>query len=1099
MKRKLLLFFVGLFFVPALLLAQEKTITGRVTAETDKSPLPGVSVKIKETNQGVTTNDIGSYSISAQIGQTLVFSYIGSNTKELIVGQENVINVQLELNETTLNEVVVVGFGKQKRANLTGAVSTVDVQKTFETRPITDPVRALQGTVPGLTITTPSGDLGTNPTIRLRGARGSINTGSTGAQPLILVDNVEVPSLQMINPNDIASVSVLKDAASTSIYGTRAAWGVILITTKSGSRDTPSRITYTNNIALQKPTKTPKIADAAAGARMALDAALRRNPSQPFYSSLGVRFDELAIQKMQEWENQYGGQDLGPEMVEGRDFEVRDGALFFYRPWDAPGMYMKDFTPQQNHNLSINGGSDKINYNMGFGYLNQDGILKVNPDQYDRYNLNLAVNASVNKWLDVRTKVLYSNSTLTKPYSYNGDTYDPWFYLYRWPKTFPYGTYQGQPFRNAITDVEQANMTSTKSNMTRLTIGGTAKILPGLTMDADYTYTKLNDLEHIVGGSAKGWNYWNGNPMTLETYTTPAHDRVRKNSSWEDRHVFNAYGNYAKEYGDHAFKALLGTNLEVFQNGNHFSQQMGLMDPSKGEFGLATGAQTVGGRVRHWSTLGYFGRINYSFQNKFLLELNGRYDGSSRFPVNDKWAFFSSLSAGYILSQEKFMEFAKPYLSFLKIRGSYGSVGNQNVGENVFLPVMPAYSTSDLAGQWLIGDAFMPTFQNPRAVSETLTWERVTTTDFGLDANFFNDKVNLSFDWYNRTVSDMLSAGLTLPSSFGATAPVLNAGKMQTKGWELTIGYNHTFSNGLNISATGQLSDFTEKVTEFPGNSTKIFTQTIASSPVYKGQVSGEIWGYVTDRFFTRNDFQQDANGNLLTDERGRYILIDGIPSQRRFEGTSPWFFYGPGDIKYKDLNGDGVITDGENTVGNPGDQKVIGNSTPRWQYGYRMDFSYKGFDFGFFLQGVGKRDLWAAGTMGIPGFRAAEGWYQHQLDYWTPENPNAFYPRPTDHEQNRSNKNFLVQTKYLLDMSYLRVKNLTFGYSLPQKLISKAKIQNLRIFFSGENLFELIDNVDIPIDPETDYTSLGLNDPNSFGRVYPYRRTYSLGVQLTL
>src|SRR5690606_21446698 len=463
---------------------------------------------------------------------------------------------------------------------------------------------------------------------------------------------------------------------------------------------------------------------------------------------------------------------------------------------------------------------------------------------------------------------------------------------------------------------------------------------------------------------------------------------------------------------------------------------------------------------------------------------SARIDGSSRFPRNDQWATFPSVSAGWIASEEEFLEFARPYLSFLKVRGSYGLIGNQNVGANAFIATMPTSSSS-----WLIGEAFIPTVGTPGVISPTLTWETVKDLDFGVDMNFFNNNLTFTFDWFKRTTSDMLSAGSTLPSSFGATAPRRNFGEMETKGWEVELGYRHLFENGFAISANGQLSDFRERITKF-ANATRLISSN------YEGRVIGEIWGYETDRFFTDNDFEQDGSGNLLTDDNGHWIPRAGIADQTLYE--SSWFFYGPGDIKYKDLNGDGIIDRGEGTVESPGDQKIIGNSNTRWQYGLRMDFGYKGFDLGFFLQGVGKRDLWASGSSFIPGFRPGEAWYQHQLDYWTPENPNAFYPRPTDQGQSNSIRNFMPQTKYLLDMSYLRVKNLTFGYTFPEKWVERAKVQNLRIFFSGENLFEF-DNVDMPIDPETDYTSWGLNDGNSFGRVYPFKRTYSFGLQLTL
>lgn len=1060
--------------------ALQQTVSGTVRGP--EGPVSGATVSVVGSSRSTATDAEGRFSISAEVGSTLRFTFIGLEMQTVEV-TGSTVNVTLEESSGDLDEVVVIGYGTQKRSNVTGAVSSVDVEKTFKTRPITDVGKALQGSVPGLTITTPSGDLGTNPTIRLRGVTGSLNAGS--ATPLILVDNVEVPNLQMVNPEDIASVSVLKDAASTSVYGTRAAWGVILITTKSGTMETPNQLSYSNNFAWQRPTEILEIADAADGAEVALKALQRTNPNTDVFGAVGVYYDELAIEKMREWQNLYGGQDLGMEMVEGRDWEVRGGRLFFYRPWDAADMYMKEFAPQQTHNVNLNGGSSSISYNLGLGYINQGGVLKVNPDKFQRYNVNASINAKVNDWISARSKLLYSNTLKTSPYSFGGGVYDPWFYLYRWQKVFPYGTIDGKPMRNSITEVEQAKMNEYKMGMTRINLGATLNLLEGLTFDADYTYTNYGARDHIVGGTVSGVDFWaGGGEMPYRQFTSASHDRVNYTSYYQDRHVFNGFFNYDKTFGDHDLKFTLGMNMEQYLGGSHYSGKTQLMDPDKGELALATGVQTAGSNLSDWATLGYIGRVNYAYKNRYLLQVSGRQDGSSRFPSSNRWAFFPAVSAGWVVSEESFMESTKPYLSFLKIRGSYGMIGNQNVGSNAFISTMPSTSSG-----WLEGDAFLYTVNTPSVVSPILTWEKVTDVDVGVDAAFFNDALSVTFDWFKRTTSDMLSSGATLPSSFGATAPRVNYGAMETKGWETEIRYRHAFDNGLFVSVSGQLSDFTERITKF-NNATRLISSN------YEGRVIGEIWGYETDRFFTKDDFQQDASGNLLTDDAGKWIMNDGIADQKQFE--SGWFFYGPGDIKYQDLDGDGSITTGDGTVENPGDRRIIGNSNPRWQYGFRLDMEYKGFDLGVFFQGVGKREQWASGTVFVPGFRPGEAWYQHQLDYWTEDNPNAYYPRPTDQGQSNGIRNFMPQTKYLMDMSYIRLKNLTVGYTLPKNWVQSAKLERVRIFFSGENLFEK-KNTNIPIDPETDYTSWGLNDGNSFGRVYPFRRSFSFGVQLGL
>ncbi|MBF9251955.1 TonB-dependent receptor [Pontibacter sp. 172403-2] len=1062
--------------------AQSKTITGTVTSAEDGTALPGVSIVVKGTTNGVSAGADGTYAIQAAPGDVLVFSFIGMMPQEQTVGDANTIDVALAPDAKALEEVVVVGYGTQKRANLTGAVSTVDT-KVLDSRPITDVARGLQGTTPGLTVTTSSGAIGQNPNIRLRGMTGTLR--NPGAQPLILVDNVEIPSLQMVNPEDIESISVLKDAASSSIYGARGAWGVILITTKTGKRSSPVKVSYSNNFSWSTPTTTPEIAPAAEGAEMAFKALQRKNPNTNVFGVVGMYIDQTSIDKMREWEALYGGQDLGNEMVLGRDFEIRENKLFFYRPWSPGKMYMREWTPQQKHDVSVSGGSEKTNYYLGLGYLGQEGVLKVNPDNFDRYSLNVGVNTTVTDWFDVRAKVMYSKTEYTRPFYFSSETYDPWYYLYRWPAVYPYGTYEGHPFRSAITEVQQAKMNQEDNGMARINVGGTLRPFEGLTIDADYTYTRNEGHEHQTGGVLSAYNFWaTGADLKYEPYSSASYNRVQYNSEWSNRSVGKVFATYEKDLNDHSFKVIAGGDAEVYDYWYQMSQKRNLMDPDRGEIDLATGDQFVDGARDKWANLGAFARLNYSYKDKYLLELNGRYDGSSRLSPNQKWAFFPSMSAGYVISEEPFMEATKPVLSFLKLRGSWGSIGNPNSRLGDIYRLMSSYSSG-----WLIGGVNVVTAATPGAFPAGLTWETINTIDFGLDSRFLNDKVGVTFDWYRRATKNMHSEGLVLPGTFGTGFPIRNSGELQNTGWELAVDFNHTFGNGINFSVTGTLTDFEEKIVEYADNK-----GLLENRP---GRVIGDIWGFETDRFFTNDDFVQDADGNLVLDN-GKYVLKDGIADQSYFE--SGWFFYGPGDIKYKDLNGDGKIDRGAQTVADHGDMKVIGNSTPHYQYGLRMAADWKGVDLSFFVQGVGKRDMWANGPLFIPGYRAGEAWYAHQLDYWTPENPNAYYPRPTDAEgaaTANNAKNFLPQTKYLLNLAYMRMKNVTVGYTLPGSISNKVKIDRLRVYFSGENLFEF-DNLDIPIDPEVDYTQAGLNDSNTFGRVYPYRRTFSCGLQAT-
>ncbi|GEP94956.1 SusC/RagA family TonB-linked outer membrane protein [Chitinophaga cymbidii] len=1052
------------------------TLRGRVVDETGVA-MPGVSVRLQGTTRGSFTDANGQFTITGKPGQTVVFSSVGSIQQEQILSKNATLNIILKTDNRKLDDVVVVGYGTQRKANLTGAVSTVDIEKTLQSRPISDVARGLQGTVPGLTITTASGDLGRNPSIRLRGMAGSLNTGAAGAQPLILVDNVEIPSLQMVNPQDIESISVLKDAASTSIYGTRAAWGVVLITTKSGRKGQPASINYSNNFSWSQPTTMPTIAGAAEGAEAMFLGKMRVDPNTAYFTTLGMSFDREGIEKMRQWERDYGGKELGDSMVMGRDFEVRDGRLYFYRPWDVGKMYMKDWTLMQKHDLAVSGGGEKTNYHLGLGYLNQSGVLRFKTDKFDRYNATLSVNSSVNDWIDVRGKMMLSQSVFETPYSFSSARFGPWYYLYRWPKIYPYGTYQGKPFRSAITEVQQANMEQTKSTFSRVQVGTTLKPFKGFTVDVDYTYSGTNTHLRSPGGGTAGINFWAA-PTQLnyfENYQSPTVDAITYQSWWNEWNNGRAYATYRFDVNeDHHFKAMAGMDVDLYRNWAHSSERRTLIDQNLAEISLATGDQYVSGDRGHWATNGYFARLNYDYKNKYLLEVNGRYDGSSKFPRAQLYDFFPSVSAGYVLTEETFMDFAKPVLSFLKLRGSYGSLGNQNVGPNRFISVMSSSNSG-----WLIGEANQLTFSTPQQVSKSLTWETVSTVDFGVDARFFNNAFGITFDWYKRTTSDMIGAGLTLPSSFGGNVPVMNFGEMRTKGWELALDYTHTFDNGLRINALATLSDFNEKITKL-ASATRIITNN------YEGKTIGEIWGYQTDRLFQESDFTKNGD---------RWELKPDIPSQTILAGNSAWFYYTPGDVKYVDRNGDSTLSPGSNTVDDPGDQMVIGNSTPRYQYGIRLGAEWKGFDFSIFIQGVGKRELWPSGPLFIPGF-GQDSWYDHHQDYWTPTNTDAFYPQPTFTGQSNNIQNFYRQSRYLLNMAYTRVKNISLGYTVPGNLAKRIHMKAARVYVSAENLLTF-DNLSIPLDPEIDYT-VEQTDASAFGRTYPYRKEISFGVQLT-
>ncbi|HEY4206668.1 MAG TPA: TonB-dependent receptor [Puia sp.] len=1090
MKKRLFMLCLGVLVITMQALAQS-TITGRVTGD-DGQPLVGASVQVKGTATGTTTNKGGDFSIKAEKGQTLVFSFKGNLTMEKVVGSEMLINVTLQKNATSLDQVVVVGYGSQKKSDLTGAVSTIDVGKTLDSRPVPDLARGLQGSSPGLVITTSSGDLGQSPEIHLRGIDGSVNAE---AKPLILLDNVPIPDMMSVNPNDIESISVLKDAASASIYGARGSWGVILLTSKKGKRG-HIHVSYDNNFAWSSPMNTPRIADGAEGAEYMLQQYRRTAPNTASFNILGAYYDDLSIDRMKQWKQLYGGKDLGPEMVEGRDFERRAGQTYFYRSWDIDNLFLNPSTPQMKHNISISGGDEKTTYYASFGVMDQKGLVKVapEPDRYTRFNGTVRVETKVNNWFTARASLMeflskkqYPNFRLANAAA-GANEY--WFNIYRYPETYPYGTFNGLPMKNILTELQQAHMNTNQDDQSRLQVGGTVTFLKGWTADVDYTYAVDNGHSNVATSPISGINSWVDPTLTqvLSNYF-PAEDYVIENSVWTKRNVGKGYTTYNKQIGDHNFKLMAGADIEYYITNFQYSKAMGLMLANKPTLNLTSGAEFANGYPTHWSTLGYFGRLNYAYKDKYLLEANLRKDGSSNFPTNKKWGTFPSFSAGYIITNEDFMDQIKEKtpLSFLKLRASWGSIGNNDIGGNSYLKIMSAASSN----WWINGlnPTMVGVFDN---VSDALTWETIQTTDVGMNARLFNNALSVDFDWYSRATKGMVTTGVEVPSSLGAAPSRRNFGELVTKGWELAITYEKQFANGFGFSVTGNLSDATGKITKFANTEVNILPGG-NDVPNYQGKTMGEIWGYRTDRLFNTNDFTgNNGAGNPV------WTYGPKTPNQDALN-TSSAFHYGPGDVKYKDLNGDNVVDFGKGTNLDHGDMRVIGNTTPRYLYGFRLSLNYKGFDITTFLQGVAKRDYWGTGALFIPGFTQGEAVYQNQMDYWTPDRTSAFYPAPSNPGANNHNANWQPQSRYLLNMAYMRVKNITVGYTIPKQWLPKKGITRVRLFASGENLFT-VDHVTMSIDPEIQQNSVeGFTDPKSFGRTYPYFRTWSCGVQVEL
>jgi TonB-linked SusC/RagA family outer membrane protein len=1127
MKKAVALIFI-LCMIVQLTMAQKRLISGVIRDKSVNETLPGVSVLEKGTKNGVTTDMDGKFQLSVSAGATLVVSYIGMKQQEVKIGTSSTVNIVLESSNEEIDEVVVVGFGQQKKANLTGAVASVDT-KVLEARPIADVGRGLQGTTPGLSVVIPSGEVGSDPIMKIRGQLGSLQGGSS---PLILMDNVEIPSIQMVNPDDIESISVLKDAASASIYGAKAAFGVILITTKKGAKTESVNVTYSGNIAFQNISKKMEM-----GQLDALEYSV--SAFERVGGTVAGAFWQITregLDKAKVWKDTYGGAvKPNDPMLYGRDWYVdANGRKIGLRTYDPYDYMVEEWTPTQTHNLSVNGKSGKTDYNISLGYLGQSGMVKpAKKDDFTRYNGAVRIGTDINDWLRVNAGMMYSKRLKEYSYATNSTTADPWLYMYRWGPTYPFTTEDGDPLRSPASEIAQANTGNQETNYTSMNGGFTITPMKDMKINFDYTHANQEYITERPGTRYTARDTWSaavakndasGNriymnnagevvpstatgalpayQLVLNQYTAvganPDHVyRYSKNDQWNTLNINATYDMKVGE--DHTFHYMLGLNRVGYKNAYNWSQTTMLVDYANPQFDLASGVQTASGGEYWESQLGYFGRINYNYKEKYLLEANLRYDGTSKFPSDLKWRYFPSFSVGWRVNEETWMQWSKSYLNALKLRGSWGTIGDQTVANSLYVPTM-----GGALNNFLIANAKLYQFGTPGAVSSSVTWQDITTLDLGVDARFLKNEIGIGFDWYQRDTENMIVPLEGIPVTFGTGAPQGNYGSLRTNGIELQIDYNHRFKNGLGINLVATLADAKTTIQKYGS------TNSIDSW--YVGKTYGEIWGYETDRLYQKEDFEYDATGKFVPFTTKDNFSVNKLsdpnaPTQGRFQAGN--FKFGPGDVKFKDLNGDGIITPGnrliKNATGDPdyGDLKKIGNSTPRYQYSFRAGADYKGFDASVFIQGVGQRDVWGDGFLAIPGYNSSDGAIPQAFagDFWRADRTDAFYPAPYNQAGSSTTLNMQVQSRYLLDMSYLRIKNITVGYTLPSSLMKKVNIDKLRIYIALENFFTFDNLGTLPIDPEEieGYSMWNTSNYNlgRSGVSVPTYKSSSVGIQL--
>lgn len=1065
--------------------AQQQLVKGTIV-DVNGNPIPGASVMIPGTTTGTVTQVDGTFSLNIAEGTTVEVGCLGYTTVK--VNAKNGMKVVLKEDALMLSDVVVVGYGTQKKANLTGAVATVDVNKTLEARSTADLGKALQGAVPGLTVLNTSGKIGAEPTVVIRGV-GTLSNSATST-PLYVVDGVPIDNISYLNTQDIESISVLKDASSSSIYGTRAAFGVVLITTKSAKTTEHIQVNYTNNFGWSQATTLPDYPTV-------LDQISALNQVNHRYGLdselFGMYLDRDAYIKAAEaWQNKHGGKSGYREMFEGDDYIPGVG---YVADWDVAGIMFNNAAPSQNHTISVQGNVGKTNYYMSFGYDKEQGLMNFNPDKLKKYNATVNVTTQVNDWIQIGARVNYVN----KDYEDCTDALrqGSYQYLWRWGSFFgPWGYFSnGLTGRNAISYRTQAGEGWTKTD--NLRIGGFTKIniVKGLTLNADFTYLQNNMRYKQVNLPVHMMNTWSITPSETTMSTTTYIDARR---SYTRGYNTNIYGNYEFSIaGKHNFNIMAGFNADESEYEYLRGTYNNILDTNLPEISLTFDSENkniFGHNHSETGSAGFFGRINYNYKDRILLELNGRYDGSSKFPENSRWAFFPSASAGWRISEEPFFAPVKSVVNNAKIRASYGEIGNQEVGSNMYIATIARQGSNV---NWLgTGSTKMDTFGMPKMVSSTLSWETLATTNFGIDLGFLNGELNATFDWFQRDTKNMLAPGQTMPQVLGASAAYENAGTLRSRGWEITIDWHHNF-NGANVYAIANLADYKTVIKEWNNDSMLLNSN-------YSGKRYGDIWGFETDRYFEASDF-------VGKDEKGNYIPAEGVASQVKLQTGK--FIYGPGDIKFVDQNGDKEINGGKGTVDDHGDLVVIGNTEPRYQYSLRIGGDWKGFDLDLYFQGVGKRSMWTQSAFVMPFMRGADALYKSQTSYITNEDAeegiidqNATYPRLTQGGAAKGtvsvlengSTNFYPQSKYLVNMAYLRLKNITIGYTLPAQLTQKVKISKVRVYGSIYNAFDIIDHTKkYGIDPEMNKGEGKLAD-GTWGRTDPMLRTYSCGIQIT-
>ena len=1044
--------------------AQNSTIKVKGVVNDAMGPVIGASIVEKgNTGNGTITDIDGNFSLNVSSNSTLIVSFVGYKAQEIPVAGKTFFTIDLKEDNEMLEEVVVVGFATQKKVNLTGSVGTATA-KDIEARPVANAVQALQGVIPGLNISNSGngGELNATKSIDVRGT-GTVGKDASGnafssGSPLILIDGME-GDLNSINPQDIESISVLKDAAASSIYGSRAPFGVVLVTTKSG-KSGRAQINYNMNMRYSTPIKMPDMANSYEFVNLFDDAEYNGSGKHLYTDEYRQFVYDFMTGKSDDyiWGNGSGGK---------WNYDYSANNVNWLKE------YYRNTAPSQEHNVSVSGGSDKMTYYLSANYMTQEGFMRYGTEDYDRYTITAKISAQLTKALKVDYSNRWVRTDYERPTYMNDDFYN---HILR----------RARPVR-AVYDPNGYLMSDINYIGVMRDGGRHNEQKDAMAQQLKITVTPLKNWNIIGEMNIKtdnNWNHWEqfvvyshykDNPENTYTALTSANkDQVSEYSlktTYLNPTVYSNYNFSLKE--KHNFTILGGFQAEIMKYRDMEGARTGLVTTDLPVLNLTTDADsyTLKGLYKNWKNAGFFGRINYDYNGKYLVEGNLRYDGSSRFRRGNRWILTPSFSLGWNVARENFWEKLADVVEVFKLRVSYGELANQNTTS--WYPTYQTLGVTTNGGKWLQNGALTSVASVPGLISTSLSWEKIKNTNIGFDFGALNNRLTGSFDYFWRKTKNMVGPGVELPAILGATVPSTNNTDLTTFGWELSIGWRDKVGE-LGYGVKLNISDNQTRIDKYP-NPTNSLSKYMA------GELTGDIYGYTTIGIAKT---QEEMDAHIASLAKGGQTAIG-----------SKWE---AGDIMYADINGDGKIDNGSNTLDDMGDLKKIGNNTPRFRTGITLDAQWKGFDFSMFWQGVLKRDFDPGeNSMVFWGTTGSGQWwstsFKDHMDYFRAEdtasplgaNVNAYYPRPLF-----NNKNHKTQTAYLQNAAYMRLKNLQLGYTLPKSLINKIGLQNVRVYVSGENLLTITGLSDT-MDPET----AGIGKQG--GTVYPLSRVYSFGLSV--